>query len=576
MAAGVDTRLGKLVERVPKCLLRVSKLSILERQVNILNWCGVEDIKVVIGAQGPCWNDETVNEVRKIAPDIVVNHDNLNTKNSYSLWLAVKDLDRESVLAIDGDIVFNKEVIESLIKSKYETVLLSRTTFNSSEPRGNIILSMDNRVKDIGMPETFPLHIYSGIMKIGNDTLDDFKKVVCFKSKDILDCIRLVCKKKKIYNITFEEISNKEEPSYLIGGSYANLRRITVVRKEINRKERSKKLSNEIRWLLKLPSDLKPYFPKVLNYEIRSSRVFYEMPYYGIPSLRHLLFEREFDADKALELLGEVMGFMFKRIYSRNQRKGGEGWVRKLHLKRIEMRLLETKRKSKILSNIIEAKKIVLNGQTYENIPILLSKIIFRPQLVRNLEPPIICMIHGDLHFQNILVAINKTNKYKFILTDPRGELLGSDPIYDLGKIWHSCHGLYDFLHEDLFELNVDISNGESVRAQLKIKKLPALEEYNRIFRGIPPLIKDYPMIQEDKDWLMRTFFSEAAHFCSVMPFHLKFDGQEKRAISLYLTGVKLINEFASKFRIRQWKEEISWLNINTIEDFLRAKKIWT
>ena len=40
-------------------------------------------------------------------------------------------------------------------------------------------------------------------------------------------------------------------------------------------------------------------------------------------------------------------------------------------------------------------------------------------------------MIHGDLHFQNILIDLSKQS---FILADPRGEAKGSTL-----KIWHSC-----------------------------------------------------------------------------------------------------------------------------------------
>lgn len=175
--------------------------------------------------------------------------------------------------------------------------------------------------------------------------------------------------------------------------------------------------------------------------------------------------------------------------------------------------------------------------------------------------------------FQNRLVDLNQKTKYNFILTDPRGELNGSDLYYDLGKLWHSFHGLYDFMHEDLFDVKVRVQDS-NVTARLEFEDIPAFSEYKRIHELFPKWLKEYPPLCEDPYWEMRTLLAEAAHFCSVMPFHLKMDNVEKRAIALYLTGVKLLNEFVEKYKIKEWEEDLSWINVNTSEDYMRAIKL--
>ena len=79
--------------------------------------------------------------------------------------------------------------------------------------------------------------------------------------------------------------------------------------------------------------------------------------------------------------------------------------------------------------------------------------IVERSKLTNEMAPKALRMIHGDLHFQNILIDFG--NKRKFVLADPRGELGGSDIYYDLGKLWHSCNALYDFIHTDMFDISV-------------------------------------------------------------------------------------------------------------------------
>jgi len=66
LAAGLGTRLGNLVYRVPKCLLRVDQTSILEEQVRILSNCGLKDITIVIGAKGSCWARKQHSTIKSI------------------------------------------------------------------------------------------------------------------------------------------------------------------------------------------------------------------------------------------------------------------------------------------------------------------------------------------------------------------------------------------------------------------------------------------------------------------------------------------------------------------------------
>ena len=54
-------------------------------------------------------------KVKRLFKNVVVNPHNLETHNSYSFWLAVKEIS-DDILCLDGDLLFSKEVLEGVIK----------------------------------------------------------------------------------------------------------------------------------------------------------------------------------------------------------------------------------------------------------------------------------------------------------------------------------------------------------------------------------------------------------------------------------------------------------------------------
>ena len=173
---------------------------------------------------------------------------------------------------------------------------------------------------------------------------------------------------------------------------------------------------------------------------------------------------------------------------------------------------------------------------------------------------------HGDLHFDNILINREKDD---FILVDPRGNF-DYDITYDLGKIWHSCHGLYDFIHSGKFTIERD-----GLKLDYRFEESDSLKEYNIVLQSLPSLLIDYDEIKNDDSWLIKTLFSEASHFASVAPFHIKMDGNENLAILCYIRGVELMNDFYELALEKVKSEQViegHLINVNTSEDFQIAQ----
>lgn len=70
------------------------------------------------------------------------------------------------------------------------------------------------------------------------------------------------------------------------------------------------------------------------------------------------------------------------------------------------------------------------------------------------LRVPTVCAIHGDLHFNNILVDAYFPEDPLFVLVDPRHNITTGDPAFDIAKLLLSCHG-YDFIDTRKFDLNI-------------------------------------------------------------------------------------------------------------------------
>ena len=49
LAAGRGLRLNNLTEEMPKCLIEINKKPLLDRQLEVLNSCNINDIAIVKG-----------------------------------------------------------------------------------------------------------------------------------------------------------------------------------------------------------------------------------------------------------------------------------------------------------------------------------------------------------------------------------------------------------------------------------------------------------------------------------------------------------------------------------------------
>ncbi len=111
LTAGCSVRLRPLTDRTPKCLLTVGGVPILRRSVDNLLQMGLEELVVVTGYLGDMVRSALTGWFPELPIRFIDNPDYASTNNAYSLLLARPALDDQEFFLLDGDIVYDAEVV---------------------------------------------------------------------------------------------------------------------------------------------------------------------------------------------------------------------------------------------------------------------------------------------------------------------------------------------------------------------------------------------------------------------------------------------------------------------------------
>jgi thiamine kinase-like enzyme len=356
-------------------------------------------------------------------------------------------------------------------------------------------------------------------------------------------------------------------------------------------------IEDQIRFLQYIQSkrEIANYFPRVIKVWKQGADTYYQMPRFRMKLLRHFIFE-EPNYENCLEIskhvVEEVLGFAFSYLYIEDRCDTYDKFVQETYFEKYKIRLQQTKdlllnlKKESasaaidVYEKLLDAKQINISGSELYNPTDILHKLENDESLKKHLQPPFLCMIHGDLHFGNILVNVDLPKKIRFKFIDPRGfsrpgyPLGVGDVAYDIGKLLHSAHGYYDFIHVGYLTTKVGTfkypakeeieapplcwqawatvspgggGSGAKVKAHQPVVQQGASDVFDKLAQHIREWIERSPHPQEDRHWRLRASFNEAMHFCTMGKFHLQEDVE--RAIAIQIRGIELMNEFLQQYR---------------------------
>ncbi len=153
LAAGTGSRLMPFTADRPKCMVELAERGLIDRQIDVLQGMGIDDITIVGGYQAEC--------LEKLGVPILINEDYERTNMVWTFMCARDLLDgRTDVLMTYGDIVYEPKVLRAVIETPGDVVVAADRLWQKLWS-----VRMDDPLADA---ETFRVDRSGCIVELGN------------------------------------------------------------------------------------------------------------------------------------------------------------------------------------------------------------------------------------------------------------------------------------------------------------------------------------------------------------------------------------------------------------------------
>lgn len=179
LAAGRGTRLYPYTKYIPKCLLDIGGITILENQINNIRDCGIDEVVIVVGFGF----DKVENFLRNydglgMKIKTLYNPFYQTTNSLISLWIARSEMDTD-IVVINGDDVFEYEVLDKILSYREEKIYLpvkKKPTYEDEDMKVHIA---DDEIIDISKNITTGISAESvGIRSFRGNGVEILKRAI--------------------------------------------------------------------------------------------------------------------------------------------------------------------------------------------------------------------------------------------------------------------------------------------------------------------------------------------------------------------------------------------------------------
>ena len=284
------------------------------------------------------------------------------------------------------------------------------------------------------------------------------------------------------------------------------------------------KFIGEIKWYLKLPSDVEYIRPRIFKYSLDYNKPYVSMEYYAYHTVHELFLNSDLGKHQ-WERIFKRISFICNDLKRYKVADDGiQAALEDMYLTKTLQRFDKLKQDERFLKFFTE--NIIVNGRAYrslDDVVEILKRII--PEMLYDIKE--FNIIHGDLCFANMMID----NNYSFIkVIDPRGKFgtydIYGDPRYELAKLFHSVDGKYDYTIKDRF----DIDCREN---KINFSILDRDREYD-LYEVFTEVFKD-----EIGDDLKKIELIEALLFLSMIPLHGESFNHQ---LVMLGTGLEILN----------------------------------
>ncbi len=182
LAAGQGTRLRPMTDDRPKCMVEVNGKSMVERQLETMHSCGIQDKDIIIVA-GYC-SDVLAEKLKDTQIHLIINEAYETTNMVYSLMCA-KDLmeSEDDVVVSYGDIIYNTAVFRKILEAQDDMSVIvddgwheywSQRCENPLDDAETLMYDYDSFLMEIGQKTADINKVqsqYIGLMRFKNEGL---------------------------------------------------------------------------------------------------------------------------------------------------------------------------------------------------------------------------------------------------------------------------------------------------------------------------------------------------------------------------------------------------------------------
>lgn len=141
LAAGIGSRLAPITDELPKALVPVNSKPILQFQIESYFEAGINKINIVVGYKGE-QIENFIKEKYLSQTDsfqIIRNDEYNRTNNMYSLYLALKHINSQSIIISNADVVVKKDLVKKILNYNVESgIAFQPENFNDESMKVSI------------------------------------------------------------------------------------------------------------------------------------------------------------------------------------------------------------------------------------------------------------------------------------------------------------------------------------------------------------------------------------------------------------------------------------------------------
>lgn len=281
------------------------------------------------------------------------------------------------------------------------------------------------------------------------------------------------------------------------------------------------KLYQQIKWLQ--DHDQMIPLPRIIGIKKENQYCSYDMEYEE-RAQNFFTYIHTHTADSSWLILKKALADMKERLY--HFEKHADSETIQEYVEKKVSKNLQLIQKSPLLSNILSHDDVYINGTRYDNLR-KFTAFLDAAHLSEVFHDSPICDIHGDLTIENIIC-----HQDDYYLIDPNTGNILDCPYLDLGKLFQSLHGSYEFL---MRVKEVTVKDNHIDFSYLRSSA------YDELYRRLCQYIID----TYGEQVLKQVYYHELIHWFRLMPYKLSHLGEN--ALCFYAGMIIVFNEVKDK-----------------------------